>query len=276
MFTTTTYVLAGWAREQVCTYMCPWPRFQAAMQDEHSLIVTYQAWRGETRGKHKAGDSWEGRGDCIDCRACVHVCPTGIDIRNGPQLECIGCALCIDACDEMMDKVGRPQRLIDFISLANLERRAQKLPTVLKLLRARTLLYSFILVVVAAVMLVALMLRSELGLSVQQDRSPLYVVLSDGTIRNGYVVKVSNKTRVPMRLHLGAEGLAGTDLYLAGEIGRHAVLELAVEPDEIAEYHVFVRAPRRAGENLVNIDFVLRDSNGREVERLQTQFAMPK
>ena len=276
LFTLTTYVLAGWAREQVCTYMCPWPRFQAAMQDEHSLIVTYQGWRGETRGKHKAGDSWEGRGDCIDCRACVHVCPTGIDIRNGPQLECIGCALCIDACDEMMDKVGRPQRLIDFISLANLERRAQKQPTVLKLLRARTLLYSFLLVLVAAVMLVALMLRSDVGLSVQQDRSPLYVVLSDGAIRNGYVVKVSNKTRESMHLRLGAEGLAGTDLYLAGEQGRHAALELVIEPDEIAEYHVFVRAPRRAGDSMASMDFVLRDDGGREVERLRTQFAMPK
>lgn len=276
LFTLTTYVLAGWAREQVCTYMCPWPRFQAAMQDEHSLIVTYQGWRGETRGKHKAGESWEGRGDCIDCRACVHVCPTGIDIRNGPQLECIGCALCIDACDEMMDKVGRPQRLIDFISLANLERRAQNQPIVLKLLRARTLLYSFLLVVVAAVMLAALMLRSDVGLSVQQDRSPLYVILSDGAIRNGYVVKVSNKTRAPMRLQLSADGLAGADLYLAGETGRHAALDLEVQPDEIAEYHVFVRAQRRIGESLVNMDFVLRDSSSRQVERLRTQFAMPK
>src|SRR3546814_6384127 len=88
LFTGTTYLLAGWAREQVCTYMCPWPRFQAAMLDEHSLAVTYQGWRGETRGKHKAGDSWDGRGDCVDCRACVNVCPTGIDIRDGLQLEC--------------------------------------------------------------------------------------------------------------------------------------------------------------------------------------------
>src|SRR3546814_13391536 len=93
LFTGTTYLLAGWAREQVCTYMCPWPRFQAAMLDEHSLAVTYQGWRGETRGKHKAGDSWDGRGDCVDCRACVNVCPTGIDIRDGLQLECIGCGL---------------------------------------------------------------------------------------------------------------------------------------------------------------------------------------
>jgi cytochrome c oxidase accessory protein FixG len=276
LFTLTTYVLAGWAREQVCTYMCPWPRFQAAMQDEHSLIVTYQSWRGEARGKHKAGESWEGRGDCIDCQACVHVCPTGIDIRNGPQLECIGCALCIDACDEMMGKVGRPQRLIDFVSLANLERRAQKLPTLLKLLRARTLLYGFLLVVVAGIMTVALMLRSEIGFSVQQDRSPLHVVLSDGTIRNGYVIKVSNKTRAPMQLRLNAEGLPEADLFMAGEPGRHVALDLTVEPDEIGEYHVFVRAPRRPGDGLINMDFVLRNGAGMEVDRLRTQFSMPK
>ena len=118
LLTATTYMLAGWAREQVCTYMCPWPRFQAAMLDEQSVIVTYQKWRGEPRGKHKAGDSWEGRGDCIDCSLCVAVCPTGIDIRDGQQIECIGCGLCIDACNETMDKVGRPRGLIRWDTLA--------------------------------------------------------------------------------------------------------------------------------------------------------------
>jgi len=274
LFTLTTYGLAGWAREQVCTYMCPWPRIQAAMQDEHSLIVTYQGWRGETRGKHKAGDSWDGRGDCIDCRACVHVCPTGIDIRNGQQMECIGCSLCIDACDEMMDKVGRPQRLIDFVSLSNLENRAKAQPTALKLLRTRTALYAALLLAVAAVMLVALGLRSDIVFTAQQDRNPLHVVLSDGAIRNGYVVKVSNKTRAPMHLRLSAEGLDGADLFLAGEPGRHAALDLSIEPDEIAEYHVFLRAPRRTS-GLTGLSLVLRDRSGRDVERLRTQFSMP-
>ena len=276
LFTLTTYGLAGWAREQVCTYMCPWPRFQAAMQDEHSLVVTYQGWRGETRGKHKAGDSWEGRGDCIDCRACVHVCPTGIDIRNGPQLECIGCALCIDACDEVMGKVDRPPRLIDFVSLVNVERRAQGLPTVLRLLRTRTVLYGSLLVVVAAVMLVALAMRSTLDLSVQQDRNPLYVTLSDGDIRNGYVVKVANKTRAPMALRLSAEGLHGALLFLAGSTEREAVLAVDVMPDTVREYHVFVKAPSRPGDGpLSHFDFVLRDAENREVIRLGTQFATP-
>ncbi|MEO1017070.1 MAG: cytochrome c oxidase accessory protein CcoG, partial [Pseudomonadota bacterium] len=119
LFTGTTYVLAGMAREQVCTYMCPWPRFQSALLDEHSLVVTYQDWRGEPRGKHRKGDDWDDRGDCIDCKKCVAVCPTGIDIRDGLQLECIGCGLCVDACNDVMGRIGRPPELITFDSERN-------------------------------------------------------------------------------------------------------------------------------------------------------------
>ncbi len=276
LFTLTTYGLAGWAREQVCTYMCPWPRLQAAMQDEHSLIVTYQGWRGETRGKHKAGQSWEGRGDCIDCGACFHVCPTGIDIRNGPQLECIGCGLCIDACDDVMGKVGRPLRLIDFVSLENLQNRAAKRPERLKLLRPRTVLYGVLLLVVAAIMVAALLLRDTLELSVQQDRSPLYVTLSDGSLRNGYTVKVSNKTRDTMSLRLTQDGLSGANLSIAGSPDSRDALSMVIEPDSLAEYHVFVRLPAdRAGRQTTTFDFVLTDESGREVERVHTQFAAP-
>ncbi|MBP7063671.1 cytochrome c oxidase accessory protein CcoG [Ferrovibrio sp.] len=275
LFTLTTYGLAGWAREQVCTYMCPWPRFQAAMQDEHSLIVTYQGWRGEQRGKHKAGESWDGRGDCIDCKACVHVCPTGIDIRNGPQLECIGCALCIDACDEVMAKVERPPRLIDFISLDNLERRAKQQPTKLKLLRTRTMLYASMLLIVAIVMTVALLLRSEMEFTVQQVRNPLYVALSDGSLRNGYVVKISNKTRAPMDLRLGTARLDGAELFLAGSTERSNMLDVSIAADSVGEYHVFVKAARSKAGGLINFDFVLRDRAGREAGRLQSQFAQP-
>ena len=112
LFTATTYLLAGWAREQVCTYMCPWPRFQAALLDEESYVVTYQKWRGEPRGPHRKGQDWQGRGDCIACNQCVAVCPMGIDIRDGLQLECIGCGLCVDACNDVMRRVDRPLDLI--------------------------------------------------------------------------------------------------------------------------------------------------------------------
>jgi cytochrome c oxidase accessory protein FixG len=276
LFTLTTYVLAGWAREQVCTYMCPWPRFQAAMQDEHSLVVTYQGWRGEQRGKHKAGEPWEGRGDCIDCQACVHVCPTGIDIRNGPQLECIGCGLCIDACDDMMRKVERPLRLIDFVSLENLNRRAKGLPTVLKLVRVRTIIYASLLLLVGAVMLVTLASRADFVAAVQQDRAPLYVTLSDGTIRNGYTVKVTNKTHAAVGLQLTIEGVKDAMMFQAGETARRPALDFSVPSDVVSGYHVFVTVPRsQIGSGLRQFDFVLRDGKGKEVARIRTQLSGP-
>ena len=125
IFTLTTYVLGGIAREQVCIYMCPWPRIQGAMVDHETLLVSYKGYRGEPRGPHKKGQPWEGRGDCIDCKACVAVCPTGIDIRDGSQLECIQCALCIDACNDIMDKVGRPRGLIGYDTIAKQEAAAK-------------------------------------------------------------------------------------------------------------------------------------------------------
>ena len=125
IFTLTTYVLGGIAREQVCIYMCPWPRIQGAMIDHETLLVSYKPHRGEPRGPHKKGQPWEGRGDCIDCKACVAVCPTGIDIRDGSQLECIQCALCIDACNDIMGKVGRPRGLIAYDTIAGQEAAAK-------------------------------------------------------------------------------------------------------------------------------------------------------
>ena len=215
LFTATTYVLAGWAREQVCTYMCPWPRFQAAMLDEQSLIVTYQKWRGEPRGKHKAGESWEGRGDCVDCSLCVAVCPTGIDIRDGQQLECIGCGLCIDACNQTMDKVDRPRGLIRWDTLARQQAQGgQAPPRAWRPIRPRTLLYAALLFVVAAVMLGAFLLRTDTELTVQRDRSPNFVRLSNGDIRNSYTVKVLNKSRDEQHLQLTVDGLPGATLGL--------------------------------------------------------------
>ncbi|HJS32655.1 MAG TPA: cytochrome c oxidase accessory protein CcoG, partial [Alphaproteobacteria bacterium] len=175
LFTSTTYVLAGWAREQVCTYMCPWPRFQAAMLDEGSLVVTYQDWRGEPRGKHKQGASWEGRGDCIDCGQCVAVCPTGIDIRDGQQLECIGCGLCVDACNGVMAKVGRPADLITFDTFASQAALAVGKSAPYRLIRPRVIIYAALLAVVGLIMLGALLTRPTVEVNVLRDRNPIYV-----------------------------------------------------------------------------------------------------
>src|SRR5262249_35998923 len=181
LFTATTYVLAGWAREQVCTYMCPWPRFQSAMVDEETLTVTYREWRGEKRGPHKKGESWEGRGDCVDCRACVAVCPTGIDIRDGLQMECIGCGLCIDACNEIMDRVERPRDLIAFDTYANQVARRSGQPVRFRFLRPRTFVYAMVLTVAATLMAWTLATRASFEVSILADRSPLFVTLTDGS-----------------------------------------------------------------------------------------------
>jgi cytochrome c oxidase accessory protein FixG len=153
LFTATTYLLAGWAREQVCTYMCPWPRFQAALLDEHSYVVTYQKWRGEPRAPLKKNPDWSGRGDCIACNQCVAVCPMGIDIREGLQLECIGCGLCIDACNDVMHRIGRPRELITMDTERNQALRAAGKPPVHPIVRPRTVIYAAMLLVVAGVIL---------------------------------------------------------------------------------------------------------------------------
>jgi cytochrome c oxidase accessory protein FixG len=261
MLTATTYMLAGWAREQVCTYMCPWPRFQAAMLDEQSVIVTYQKARGEPRGKHKAGTSWEGRGDCVDCNLCVNVCPTGIDIRDGQQMECIGCGLCVDACNDTMDKVGRPLGLIRWDTLARQQSREQGKPLVAwKPVRPRTLLYAALLAVVAIVMATAFFLRGDADLSAQRDRSPNFVRLSNGDIRNAYTVKISNKLQQERRFVLELRGLPGAMLTAA-----NATQPLVVHPDSVGSFRVLVTVPAASSAaGSQPIEFVVRDEAGLE------------
>jgi cytochrome c oxidase accessory protein FixG len=243
VLTSTTYLLGGFAREQVCTYMCPWPRIQGAMLDEDSLAVTYRRDRGEPRGPHKKNEPWEGRGDCIDCKQCVAVCPMGIDIRDGLQLECIQCALCIDACNDIMGKIGRPKGLIAYDTDANIERRKQGLPTHFNLWRPRVILYAVILLVVALIMTTALVLRSDVDVNVIRDRNPLFVMLSDGSIRNGYTVKILNKRYGEARFQITAEGLPGAKVDVVGVQQDGAV---PVGRDDLAAVRLFVTLPRSA------------------------------
>lgn len=196
ILTFTTHMLAGIMREQVCTYMCPWPRIQGAMLDEHSLQVTYRIDRGETRSPHKKGETWEGRDDYIDCNQCVVVCPMGIDIRDGAQMERINCGLCIDACDEIMDKVGRPRGIANDTDYAVAARMAGKAPTH-HLIRVRTIYIAVALVLVGGLMLIGLLTRAPLALDVLRDRNPEFVKLSDGAVRNGYTLKLMNRSTQP-------------------------------------------------------------------------------
>jgi len=282
-FTATTYTFAGWAREQVCTYMCPWPRFQAAMFDEDTFTVTYQRQRGEPRGKHKSGTSWDGRGDCIDCDSCVAVCPTGIDIRDGQQLECIGCGLCIDACNTVMDKVGRPRGLIAFDTHANQQAKATGTSHHHRWIRPRPIIYAVVLVLVASIMLTALLMRSDVELHVLRDRAPLYVTLSDGSIRNGYTVKILNKARETRIFDLAIHGLDHARVSVVGEeaqpVDDH--VKLTAKPDSVATYRVYVAEP--AGGKRVkparehnDIEFILRDARQHAQARHETVFVAPK
>ena len=277
LFTLTTYLLAGQAREQVCTYMCPWPRIQGALVDQDTKAVTYESWRGEPRGKHKKGDPWEGRGDCVDCKACVAVCPMGIDIRDGFQLECIGCGLCIDACDEVMTKVGRPTKLIAYDSERNQELRACGKPAQDRLIRPRTLLYAGVLATVAAVMLGVFLLRPSSELSVIPERNPLFVRLSDGSIRNAYTIRVLNKSRSEKTFELSlAEDLPARFSTPEGKADL-SVVPLAAAPDSVATHRVFLRLPAEATPpGSTDLTFVLRDPASGEERRVPTVFQGPR
>ena len=276
LFTATTYLLAGWAREQVCTYMCPWPRFQAALLDEDSLVVTYRTWRGEPRAPHRKGDSWEGRGDCIDCKLCVAVCPTGIDIRDGLQLECIGCGLCVDACDSVMDRVGRPRGLIAFDTDRNRISCSSGGPAQKpKLFRLRTILYLILIGAIGLFMLSLLTFRSDLEVNVLHDRNPLFVTLSDGSIRNGYTIKILNKERSARRFTLAVEGLEGAAISVLG--GEEATApSLSAKPDTVATYRAFVLLPSGLlSGKLKEISFVLTDQESGVTARHESVFRGP-
>ncbi|UUL84045.1 cytochrome c oxidase accessory protein CcoG [Sphingomonas sp. S1-29] len=255
LLTATTYVLGGLMREQVCQFMCPWPRIQAAMMDEQSLTVTYKEWRGEPRShglKRAQADAADGPdplriGDCIDCNACVAVCPTGIDIRGGPQIGCITCGLCIDACDDAMLRVGREPKLIGYSTQADDDAARAGKPSVAplrRMLRPRTLIYLGSWSAIGAVMLFALETRSHLDISVTQTRNPQWVQLSDGSIRNTYTVKIRNMETRPRRVEIAIDGEPALlwDERGSRETAGRAV-QLAIDPDQVTKTQLFVAAP---------------------------------
>lgn len=277
IFTATTYLLGGIAREQVCIYMCPWPRIQGAMLDHDSLLISYRGWRGEPRGPHKVGQSWDGRGDCVDCKQCIAVCPTGVDIRNGAQLECIQCALCIDACNEIMDKVGRPRGLIAYDTIRNLETGDSE-KVRLNLFRPRLVLYAAAMAIVGGIMLTALLLRPNLELSVLHDRNPVYVRLSDGGVRNGYTVKLLNKLYHPEAFQIGLRGLDGAKLSVVGL--EHETEPVAtVPPDELLSLRLYVTLDKdgavKLGGETSEFEIVVTDtSDGTQMEH-RANFQVP-
>jgi len=216
------------------------------MIDQHSLQVTYRFDRGEPRGAHKKDADWAGRGDCIDCNACVVACPMGIDIREGSQMECINCGLCIDACDDIMRKVERPVGLIAFDTDAAVAGRAAKAPVRYHLLRGRTAYYGVALIIVSALMVWGLSTRSALDLHVLRDRNPRFVVLKDGSIRNGYTLKIANRSYTPQDAVITFTGIEGVNLKSPGEDVERDALVQRIAPNEVRPVRVFITAHAEA------------------------------
>ncbi|WP_420005084.1 cytochrome c oxidase accessory protein CcoG [Arenibacterium sp. LLYu02] len=242
ILTFTTFFFGGFAREQICIYACPWPRIQAAMMDEDTLTVGYRDWRGEPRGKHRKAEDADQKGDCIDCMACVNVCPMGIDIRNGQQMECITCALCIDACDDIMAKVGKPRGLIDYMALSDeTNERAGKPPRAVwkHVLRPRTIMYTLLWGGVGLGLMFMLFIRADISMTVAPVRNPTFVTLSDGTIRNTYDVRLLNKHGEARQFELTVVGDPALSLSLEGEEGA----TVTVPADTTFLQRVYVAAP---------------------------------
>lgn len=245
MLTATTYIFAGIAREQVCTYMCPYARFQSVMFDRDTLIVSYDRHRGEgERGRHKVTRDLKGQearqraghGDCIDCGYCVQVCPTGIDIRNGLQVECIHCALCVDACNGIMRNLGWAEGLIRYTS----ERALAGGRT--RFFKFKTVGYGIALMAATFLLVSSVATRTAFDASVQQTRQPLTVVLSDGRIQNSYAIVVNNTSTHRLSLHVGVRGLNGAHV----EVQPSAVMDLL--PEASRTVYVKLRYPARAND----------------------------
>lgn len=320
VLTLTTYTLGGLMREQVCTYMCPWPRIQAAMLDENSLIVTYNDWRGEPRAKgikrgvKKALATRKSAGDCVECKACIAVCPMGIDIRDGQQLECISCALCIDACDGVMQKLGKEKGLISYATLAQYNANMKLAgavpadfdgdlrydPTRINpekvrdnngklrngfalinwrmIIRPRTLLYALLYAGIGVGLIIALLMRDRLDIRIRHDRNPVSVVLRDGSVRNGYEIKVLNMITQPREFSVMIKDLEGASIRLAGkseELGTQFVLPVAA--DQLRAVKIFVTLPRnRIAAQTTPFEFVVEEIGGKERVQKTANFEAPE
>ncbi|MCG5523569.1 cytochrome c oxidase accessory protein CcoG [Ectothiorhodospira haloalkaliphila] len=272
--TITTYLLAGLLREQVCTYMCPYARFQSVMFDKDTLIVSYDAARGEgSEGRSKPVRGLRSReerqargvGDCIDCGYCVQVCPVGIDIRDGLQYQCIHCALCVDACDTVMDGLKWPRGLVRYTSENALEGRRTRY------FKPKTIGYAVPLVLIAVLLGWGIAHQTPLDASVSQVRQPLFVQLSDGSIQNSYEIRLHNKAQHPVVLELRLTGLDGAALD-TGRIERVSLMpEQRTTLLARVRYDVPAGAPRQQG---VVFEVVPVEPEGMDVVRVESQFIL--
>ncbi|MFK7792072.1 MAG: cytochrome c oxidase accessory protein CcoG [Devosiaceae bacterium] len=287
VFAGLTYLLAGFAREKVCMYMCPWPRFQSAMLDPNTKIVTYHAWRGEPRGKAKKKAENGDIGDCVDCNLCVNVCPTGVDIRNGLQLGCIGCGLCADACDGIMEKLSRPKGLINFASLAETHDEAHLAAPLVEVggkkrkpSKIRFYGYGVLMILVSAAMVFTVLNRTGFDVAITPERDPAFVILSDGSIRNIYNVRLSDRGAEAETVRFEVDGLSGESIAIshAGSVlaeGENPTI--AFGDIEAASLRVLITMPQtRRPEGRTPITFMLvNGDSGQVMTATQTYFWGP-
>ena len=258
-YSLATWGNAGFMREQVCKYMCPYARFQSAMFDRDTLIIAYDTGRGEPRGARARTADYRARGlgECIDCKACVQVCPTGIDIREGLQYECIACAACIDACDAVMDKMSYPRGLVRYTSQKGLEGGGSHV------VRPRMIVYGGLLAALVVGFFVSISLRTPVGLDVMRDRNALYRKLPDGTIENVYLLRILNKDTAPHRYVLAAAGLPGIEIDTG-------LAEHRVGPGEVYSVAARVRVPAATagGSHEIAIEVASSDAPGLKASRV--------
>lgn len=266
-----TYGNAGFMREQVCKYMCPYARFQGAMFDRDTLIVSYDTARGEPRGLHAKGSDprAQGLGDCIDCDLCVQVCPTGIDIRNGQQYECIGCGLCIDACDTVMDRMAMPRGLVRYATQNSMAARWTPAQVLRRVLRPRVLLYGGVLTLLCVGLLTSLVVRTPLKVDVVRDRASLARIAEGGQLENVYRLQIMNATERTQRYSLAASGLPGLVVLPAEPVD--------VEPAQSRWVVVRLQLPYgsvAAGSHTVHFD--VRSADGRSQVSEKAAFLVPR
>jgi len=260
-----TYGNAGYMREQVCKYMCPYARFQSAMFDRDTLIITYDEDRGEPRGSRRRGvDPQEvGLGDCIDCMMCVQVCPTGIDIRDGLQYECIACAACIDACDDVMVRMGYPKKLIKYSTQHAMDGEKTRV------VRPRVIVYAVLLTILMGAFVYALSQRSALTVDVIRDRNALYRDVGDGFIENSYQLKLINKTDRAHSYEIDISGIQGARVEVPNG-------DIRVPSGEVLGVPVIVRAPREAVRGVSEVTFTLQAEDDATItQSRETKFVAP-
>ncbi|MGF1645203.1 MAG: cytochrome c oxidase accessory protein CcoG [Thiotrichales bacterium] len=275
ILTISTYTMAGFAREQVCTHMCPYARFQSAMFDRDTKLVAYDRVRGEgAAGRSKISKELKNRevrhaagvGDCIDCGYCVQVCPTGIDIRNGLQVECIHCGLCIDACDTIMESMDWPRRLIRFRS--DTEDQGGKV----NYFKLKNLGYGAALILITGILLYSVFTNSTFETAISQVRQPLFVTLSDGSIQNSYDIKLANLDQAPLTVAVGLRGLDGAAI----DTGRFDQVELRAEHQ--VQILVKVKRPLNAKSlsKVTDFGFLVRDlATGAIIADIPARFYTP-